>query len=530
MSPRPASDAVIPGLAAVSVGHPGTTGPGGWQWVRLTDVARLESGHTPSRKHPEYWGGDVPWVSLPDARENHGRVIRDTTQKTNEKGLANSAARLLPKNTVCLSRTASVGYVLMLGRPMATSQDFVNWVCSDALDPRFLMYALMAEGDHILNFGRGTTHTTIYFPEVLAFHLSLAPLTEQRRIVEKIEAVLAELNVSRERLALAPTILRRFRQSVLSAACSGRLTEDWRADQGLNSELDVVIHTASNDLEDADEHLEGVELPESWTRARVDTLVRIQNGRAFPSNKYQEGGVRLLRPGNLRVSGRVEWTSHNTVCLPESWARKCPESIVGEGELLMNLTAQSLKDEFLGRACIKEDGEPALLNQRIARLVPHGNCDLRPYLLLYFKSKYFRSFVNGLDTGSLIRHMHSKDVARHVIPLPPAAEQREIVRRVNALITLADAIERHISAAIAHANKLTQAVLAKAFRGELVTTEAELARAEGREYESATQLLERIHPENGVSANQRTPQRRQKRVLKSARQTGRRRGQPKRVA
>src|SRR5262249_6522778 len=148
------------------------------------------SGHTPSRKHPEYWGGEIPWISLPDARQHHGGVIDNTTQKTTKKGLANSAARLLPKDTVCLSRTASVGYVFRLGRPMATSQDFVNWVCSDALDPRFLMYALMAEGDHILNFGKGSTHTTIYFPEVLAFHVCIPPLTEQRRIVAKVEELL----------------------------------------------------------------------------------------------------------------------------------------------------------------------------------------------------------------------------------------------------------------------------------------------------------------------------------------------------
>lgn len=99
---RPASDDVIPGVAAISVGDPGTDAPPGWRRVRLTDVARLESGHTPSRKHPEWWGGDVPWVSLPDARQHHGGVINDTIQKTNELGLANSAARWLPTDTVCL--------------------------------------------------------------------------------------------------------------------------------------------------------------------------------------------------------------------------------------------------------------------------------------------------------------------------------------------------------------------------------------------------------------------------------------------
>jgi type I restriction enzyme S subunit len=79
-----------------------------------------------------------------------------------------------------------------------------------------------------------------------------------------------------------------------------------------------------------------------------------------------------------------------------------------------------------------------------------------------------------------------------VLAVPPALEQREIIRRVEALFKLADAIEKRVAAATARAEKLTQAILAKAFRGELVPTEAELARREGRSYESASALLARI--------------------------------------
>jgi type I restriction enzyme S subunit len=96
---------------------------------------------------------------------------------------------LLPTNTVCLSRTASVGYVVAMGRPMATSQDFVNWVCSGELDWRFLMYVLLAEKDSYRRFSHGTTHQTIYFPEVKAFHICLPPTREQRRIAGVLGAL-----------------------------------------------------------------------------------------------------------------------------------------------------------------------------------------------------------------------------------------------------------------------------------------------------------------------------------------------------
>jgi len=136
--------------------------PDGWRWLPLLAVARLESGHTPSRNHPEYWDGGIPWIGIRDARRHHGLTITDTEQKVSDLGLANSAARLLPAGTVCLSRTASVGYVTIMGRLMATSQDFVNWVCSEELLPEYLKYLLICEKESLLSFSEGAVHLTIY--------------------------------------------------------------------------------------------------------------------------------------------------------------------------------------------------------------------------------------------------------------------------------------------------------------------------------------------------------------------------------
>lgn len=186
---REARSGVIPGAFALSVGKPGIPLPDGWNWTLLTDVARLESGHTPSRKHPEYWEGDIPWIGIRDATSNYGRTIDDTLQHTNQLGIDNSSARVLPAGTVCLSRTASVGYVVVMGRPMATSQDFVNWVCSDGINNQFLKYVLIAERESLNMFSMGTTHQTIYYPEVKAFHVALPLKKEQDAIVSVLRAL-----------------------------------------------------------------------------------------------------------------------------------------------------------------------------------------------------------------------------------------------------------------------------------------------------------------------------------------------------
>ena len=208
----------IPGDCGLSINRPEIPSPPGWLWVPLVQVARIESGHTPSRSRADWWGGDVPWMGLVDARlHNDGRIF-NTIQHTNEAGLANSAARLLPEGTVCFSRTASVGYVVIMGRPMATSQDFVNWVPTEALAPEWLQLVMMAERPAIPRFSKGAVHQTIYYPAWLAMHVALPPLAEQHRIVAEIDALMALCDRMEAGLAAADATRSRLLESLLHAA------------------------------------------------------------------------------------------------------------------------------------------------------------------------------------------------------------------------------------------------------------------------------------------------------------------------
>lgn len=173
-------------------GQPIKTKPGGqaelgWTWTDLSAVARLESGHTPSRRKEEYWGGKIPWLSLKDVSGLSQARIYDTRDCPTELGIANSSARMLPANTVALCRTASVGNVAILGREMATSQDFVNWVCGDQLIPEFLYVALLCSQQEFKKEMQGSTHKTIYMPTVKRFKVCLPPLAVQKKIADVLE-------------------------------------------------------------------------------------------------------------------------------------------------------------------------------------------------------------------------------------------------------------------------------------------------------------------------------------------------------
>jgi restriction endonuclease S subunit len=208
----------------LSVGMPKIAARKGWNWLLLTALARLELGHTPSRRHPEYWGGDVPWIGIRDAKRFHGEDITETEGRVNQLGLANSSARLLPSGTVCLSRTASVGYVCVMGRPMATSQDFVNWVCGNELNPHFLKYLLMAQGDEIFKFSSGAVHQTIYFPEAKAFHVCIPDLDEQARIVTQADSLKENSEHLQSIYRKKLSDLTELKQSILQKAFAGELT------------------------------------------------------------------------------------------------------------------------------------------------------------------------------------------------------------------------------------------------------------------------------------------------------------------
>jgi type I restriction enzyme S subunit len=221
---REATTRHIPGPLSLAVGMPSTGARKGWQWSALTDLARLESGHTPSRSHPEYWGGAIPWIGIQDARKHHGERIDGTSQTINELGTANSSARLLPANTVCLSRTASVGYVVVMGRPMATSQDFVNWVCSASLVPDFLKYIFLAESrDGLLRYASGSVHQTIYFPEAKAFHICHPGTKEQLRIIKQCDSFREETQRLARLYERKHAALEALKKSLLHQAFTGAL-------------------------------------------------------------------------------------------------------------------------------------------------------------------------------------------------------------------------------------------------------------------------------------------------------------------
>lgn len=215
--------------------------PDGWHWKLLTDLGKLESGHTPRKSVSAYWeGGDVPWISLQDIRAADGKEIIETKYMPTALGIENSSARLLPKGTVCFSRDISVGFVTIMGRSMATTQHFANWVCGKKLLPKYLMYSFMAGRDHLLQSGQGSTVKTIYMPALKELRLLLPPIAEQTEIVHRIEQLFAFADQLEDKVASAKTRIDHLTQSILAKAFRGELVPQDPNDEPASVLLDRI--------------------------------------------------------------------------------------------------------------------------------------------------------------------------------------------------------------------------------------------------------------------------------------------------
>ncbi len=326
--------------------------------------------------------------------------------------------------------------------------------------------------------------------------IPVPPLNEQERIQAKLEALQARSRAARTALDEVPELLEKLRQSILAAAFRGDLTKDWRAKnpdvepaekllqriraerrkKWEEAELAKMLAKGKPPTDDrwkekyadpAPVDATGLpELPVGWCWAAWREIGFSQNGRAFPSAEYCESGTRLLRPGNLAVSGLLEWTPENTRCMPHQWASDYPDFIVRANQLVMNLTAQSLKDEFLGRVCMTGPGERCLLNQRLARLTPVALP--AKYWLCFFKSPLFRRYVDTLNTGSLIQHMFTSQVDACAVPLMPAEEANALSELVDRYMGLVHRTVPLVHQETRRLQDMEQALLSKAFRGELV--------------------------------------------------------------
>jgi type I restriction enzyme S subunit len=453
-----------------------TVMPKGWAMTTIDQIADINP------RHPRNLDDSLPvtFVRMPSLSES-GWKFESTEERLLgqvRKGFTHFAEGdvLFAKITPCMENgKAAVASNLTNGIGCGTTELHVLRPLG-GIDPTYL-YHFIHRDSFRERAARNFTGTAGQLRVPASFirerEIPLPPLNEQRRIVAKLDELLNRVDGAQAHLATIPTILKRFRQSVLAAACSGRLTTDWRIDnRGIFIEDIVPAETP-------------FDIPRTWKWTRWGDLA-VKQKHSFKRGPFGSSLKKeIFVPSGYKVYEQCNPINDNcslgSYYVTKEKFKELEAFKVSAGDLLISCSGVTL-----GRITqVPEDFKEGIINQALLKVTLDKQLIRSAYFISYFRSAICQSFVFDGSQGSAQPNVKSvKQLKEIPVPVPPLVEQKEIIRRVEALFKTAHLLEARYRTAKDHVDKLTQSILARAFRSELV--------AQDPNDEPASVLLQRI--------------------------------------
>jgi len=500
--------------------------PPGWEWVLVSDVARVVSGGTPSTKEHSFWHeGDIPWITPNDLSGYREKYIAQGERSITRLGLENSGAVLMPAGTVLFSSRAPIGYVAIARVSVATNQGFKNFVPESGIDSEFLYHYLTTAKPLAEQMASGTTFLELSGKRAAQIPVPLPPHPEQRRIVAELETQLSRLDAAVEALRRAQEKLRQYRDSVLKAACEGKLVpteaelarREGREYEPASALLQRILAERRRRWEEAEiakmrakgkeptdskwkakykdpapPKTDGLpELPEGWCWATVEQLAWDAGYGTSAKCAADAPGPIVLRIPNVRQGSLVL----NDVKRAGKDAALDPADRVVAGDLLVIRTNGSV--DLIGRAALV--AEPPTQEMHFASYLIRfrllGSEHLWEWVERLWASEAFRRLLLGAAATSAGQYNVSL-TAMHgmTIPLPPDNEIRRIVASMRERHERVTGTQNANLAGLARIDAMRQSLLRDAFSGKLVPQDPN--------DEPASVLLARIRAEREARRNE----------------------------
>lgn len=487
--------------------------PPNWTVTMLSEVADWSSGGTPKATEAKYYNGDIPWLVIMDL---NNEIVTKSAKKITQLGLENSSAKWVDIGSVMVAMYGSIGKLGIAGIKCTTNQAiaFTTRIWG-AIPNKYIFYYLQYNAPELLKIGQGGAQKNISQSILKMFPFLLPPLNEQKRIVAKLDAIMPRIDSAKKRLEKIPAILKRFRQSVLTAAVTGKLTEKWREEHPDVESVEALLEKARGFkkalhqntciaekiavtqkkktcfFREEEAEIEGIELPRSWNTTYLGNISWVQGGvQKTPKRKPVNNFYRYLSVANV-YRGFLKLDNVSSFEATES---EFDQYKLIKGDLLIVEGNGSAGE--IGRCAIwSGEIEKCIHQNHIIRARPVSSLLDSSYSMLFFNSNFGIKIMMGIaSTTSGLYTLSVSKVNNLPIPLPPLDEQKEIVRQVDKLFALADKVEEHYQKARARVDALAQSVLAKAFRGELVPQDPD--------DEPAEKLLQRIREEKAKMENE----------------------------
>jgi len=414
--------------------------PENWVWVRLGEVTKVVGGGTPSTSKKEYYDeGNISWLSPVDLSNYNGIYISRGNKMITLEGLNNSSAKLLPKDTVCLTSRAPIGYVAIAEKELCTNQGFKSFLPSPTYLAKFLYWYLKGNKELLESKASGTTFLELSASKAATIEFPLPPLSEQQRIVERIEELFAKLDEAKERLQEAADSFAVRKAAILHKAFTGELTKQWRLENGVSDE--------------------------SWEEKKLSEITENQDSKRIPLSKSQRDNMNRIYD-YYGASGIIDKV--------DDYIFEGKKLLIGEDGA--NLVTRSKNIAFIA------DGKYWVNNH--AHIL-----DVKDTVLLM----YLCNYINNMDlipyvTGSAQPKLTQAKMNNIKIFLPTLSEQHEIVRLIDDLLARERKAQQATEQALASIDLMKKSILARAFRGELGTNKASEA--------SALELLQQVLAEN----------------------------------
>lgn len=415
----------------------------GWPRAQIRYVATLGTGHTPSRSVPEYWDDcDIPWLTLADVgglRAGTVDVVSNTNEMISKLGVANSSAVVHPAGTVTMSRTASVGYSCILGADMATSQDYVTWTCGPRLLPKFLLWVLRGERETIIGRMQGSTHKTIYMPDVEQMTTPLPPVEQQLAIVDYLDGEISRLDVLIAKKHRMIELLEENVESQIFAAVSGTLTSATSPRETTQIPwLDTIpSHWGS-----------------PWLGANHSTQLGKMLSASAASGPEQH---RYVKNTNVQWD-RFDLTDLPTMTFDVDDRARCS---LEKGDLLV------CEGGEVGRAAVWPGAPTDVYFQKaIHRVRPIADAEPRYTMYAFWAAARMNVFSVEGNQATIV-HLTGEKLREHRFPWPPLEEQREIVRQLDSARERAETTMTRLDHQLEKLAERRQALITAVVTGEL---------------------------------------------------------------
>jgi type I restriction enzyme S subunit len=469
--------------------------PPNWKWASVSDIAgvglgrqRSPENHTGENMRPYVRAGNITW---------NGWDLADV-KEMNFDDADFERFRLCPGDVLVNEGSGSANEV---GKPAIWQGQIENCCFQNTLirvKPEGCMseyirsyFLLSALTENFVSETQGINIHHIGKEGLACFPVPVCPHSEQHRIVTKIDSLSAKSRRAQEHLDHIPQLVERYKQAVLAAAFRGDLTNEWRKSnpteawsQSQFRELEKRRKAYLQDRRGSRLRLLAGSraIPKGWFQSYLSDVGSLQVGYAYKSKWYSKHGTPLLRGANI-APGTVIWD--DIVRLPSERVEDFSKYSLNTGDIVIAMD-RPIISSGLKVARIRPSDAGCLLVQRVARYVPSEFVE-NDFAWHLINSQIFIDHAVTQATGSDLPHISSNDILTTPLPLPILTEQREIVRRIEKAFIWIDRLASETTKARKLIDHLDQAILAKAFRGEIVPQDPN--------DEPASVLLERIKAE-----------------------------------